>query len=163
MHQLFSRLDAKPNDSHKQENHSVEFFSRISLETLQSRLLDGLYLLFENAKSLHLTLKRCERAGWQRNPLGGSYIGKFLRCLAQGRVEVADPELDEDRLHPVDRAGPYSDECFTFTIRASAILLGDGRDDGHAAVATLTAQPAKKTTLQHCRINPIRFSSPVFA
>src|ERR1700730_7039192 len=61
MHQLFSRLDAKPNDSHKQENHTVEFFRRISLERLQPRLLDDLYLLFEDAKSLHLTSKRCDR------------------------------------------------------------------------------------------------------
>ena len=82
MHQLFSRLDAKPNDSRKKKNHSVEFFSRISLETLQPCLLDGLDLLFEDTESLHMTLKRCDRVGWQRNPLGGSYSAKFLRCLA---------------------------------------------------------------------------------
>ena len=49
MHQLFSRLDAKPNDLREKENHSVEFFSGISLETLQTCLLDGLDLLFEDA------------------------------------------------------------------------------------------------------------------
>ena len=42
-----------------------------------------------------MTLKRCDRVARQRNPLWGSYVGKFLRRVAQGRFEVADPELDQ--------------------------------------------------------------------
>src|ERR1700738_4217682 len=98
MHQLFSRLDAKPNDSRKKKNHSVEFFSRISLETLQPGLLDGLDLLFADTESIHMPLKRRDRVGWQRYPPRDSYIGRFLRCFAQGRFEVPDPELDQDGL-----------------------------------------------------------------
>src|ERR1700752_3862190 len=91
MHELFGCLNAKPNDPHEQENHSVEFFSGISLETLQPCPLDGFDLLFDDAKSLHLTLKRCDRIGWQRNSLGCSHRLEFLRRFAQDRVEVATP------------------------------------------------------------------------
>jgi hypothetical protein len=65
----------------------------------------------------------------------------------QDGVEVAHTELDQDRLHPIDRAGPLFDQSFTLTMRTSAILFRHGRDDCHAAVAALTAQPAKKTAL----------------
>jgi hypothetical protein len=46
---------------------------------------------------------------------------------------------------------------------AFGIFFCYGRHDGHAAVARLTAQPAKKATTQHRRIDPIRFCPPVFA
>ena len=162
MHQLFSRFDAKSNDPHEQKNHGVGFVSRISLETLQACLLDGFDLLLSDAQTLHVTSKRCDCVGWQSNPLGCSHGDEFLRCFAQHWVEVAHSELDQDRLHPVNRAGSCSDQRFSFPMRASAILFLHGRDDGHAAVTTLTTQPAKKATLQYGRIDPIRLNPPVF-
>src|ERR1700739_707373 len=128
MHELFGCLNAKPNDPHEQENHSVEFFSGISLETLQPCPLDGFDLLFDDAKSLHLTLKRCDRIGWQRNSLGCSHRLEFLRRFAQDRVEGAHTKLHQYNIHRIHRAGPLFDRNYTLTMR-------------------LTAQPAKKATL----------------
>jgi hypothetical protein len=65
--------------------------------------------------------------------------------LHLGQLLIA--ELDQDRLHTIGSARPLFDQRFTFTMRTSAILFRYGRDDRHAAVATFTAQPAKKTTL----------------
>jgi hypothetical protein len=48
-------------------------------------------------------------------------------------------------------------------MRAFGVLFRHRRDHRHAAVARLSAQPAKKTTSQHRRIDPIRFGPPVFA
>src|SRR5215472_11885881 len=48
-------------------------------------------------------------------------------------------------------------------MRTLSILFCYGRNDGHAAVATFTAQPPKKATSQHRRIDPIRFCAPVLA
>src|SRR5258707_6134975 len=110
MHQLFGRLDAKPNDSHKQKNHGIHFVSSVSLETLQSCPLDGLDLLFDDAKTLHVTAKCCGCVGGQRNSLGGSDSVQLLARLAQHRVEVTHTELDQDRFHPVDCAGPFLDQ-----------------------------------------------------
>src|SRR5262250_666041 len=96
MHQLLGGLDAKPNDPYKQKNHSIEFFGGVSLEAFQPRPLDGLDLLFDDTKSLHMTSKCCHRVGWQRNPFGRSHRGEVLRRFAQDRVEVAHSELYQD-------------------------------------------------------------------
>jgi hypothetical protein len=85
-----------PNDPRKQKNHGIHFVSGVSLETLQSCLLDGLDLLFDNAKTLHVTAKRCGCVGWQRNSLGGSDGIQLLARLPQYRVEITHTELDGD-------------------------------------------------------------------
>jgi len=107
---LLGRLHAKPNDSHQQKNHGVKSVSGVSFEMLQSCLLDGLNLLVDDAETLHVTAKRCDCVGWQGNPLGGSDSVQFLPGFAQDRVEVAHTELDQDRFHPIDCAGPFVDQ-----------------------------------------------------
>src|SRR6202521_1885975 len=55
------------------------------------------------------------------------------------------------------------DQSLALTMRAFGILFLHGRDNRHGAMATLTTQPTKEAALQHRRIEPIRFSSPMFA
>src|ERR1700719_3431672 len=55
------------------------------------------------------------------------------------------------------------DQSLTLTMRAFGILLLHGRDNCHGAMASLTPYPTKEAALQHRRIEPIRFSSPMFA
>src|SRR5262252_2701262 len=110
MHQLFSCLDAKPDDSHEQKNHGVEFIFGVLLETLQSCLLDSLDLLVNEAKTFDVTPKRGSCIGWQRASLGRSHGVDLLGRSAQDRFEVAYSELRQDRLHTVNRAGSLFDQ-----------------------------------------------------
>jgi hypothetical protein len=110
MYQLFGRLDSKTNNPHEQKNHGVHFVSGVSLETLQSCPLDGLDLLLNDAKTFHVPLKRRSCVGWQRNSLGCSDSVQLLARLTQHWIEVTHTKLDQDRFHPVDRAGPFLDQ-----------------------------------------------------
>src|SRR5271166_6134472 len=55
------------------------------------------------------------------------------------------------------------DQSLALTMRAFGILFLHGRDNCNGAMASLTTQPTKEAALQHRRIEPIRFSSPMFA
>src|SRR5258707_8096598 len=91
MHQLFGRLDAKPNDPHEQKNHGIHFVSGVSLETLQSCPLDGLDLLFDDAKTLHVTAKCCGCVGWQRNSSGVRTASSFSLAFRNTGLKLRTP------------------------------------------------------------------------
>src|SRR3984893_3183867 len=104
MRQLLSGLHAKTNNSHQQKNYGVHFLRGVSLQTLQLCPLDGLDLLFDQMKPLHVTTQRADRVGWQSYPLWGAYRIQFFPRFAQYGVEVTHAELDQDRFHPVAEA-----------------------------------------------------------
>src|SRR5215472_16995198 len=86
---------------------------RSPLSTLPAGIIVPTFLqrsppaLFDDAKTLHVTAKCCGCVGWQRNSLGGSDGVQLLARLPQYRVEVTHTELNQDRFHPVDCAGPF--------------------------------------------------------
>src|ERR1700741_4054886 len=55
------------------------------------------------------------------------------------------------------------DQSLALTMRAFGILFLHGGNNRHGAMATPTTKPTKEAALQHRRIEPIRFSSPMFA
>jgi hypothetical protein len=77
MHQLFRGLQAKPDDSHQQENHGLEFVSKILPEAPQSCFLDNFDLSVDETEVFDVTPKRCSRIGWQRDSLGRSRPSVF--------------------------------------------------------------------------------------
>ena len=110
MHQLFRGLDAKPDNSHQQKNHGVEFVSGVLPEALQSCLLDCFDLLVNEAEMFDVTPKRCSCVGWQRASLGRSHVADLLSRFAQNWFEVAHSELRQNSLHLVNRPGSLFDQ-----------------------------------------------------
>ena len=62
--------------------------------------------------------------------------------FAQGRLEAANAEASEDRLHLVHHPCPPTDQVLPLAVRPPRVLLRDGRNRHHAAMTSLAAQPA---------------------
>src|SRR4051812_49891593 len=101
--------------------------------------------------------------GRQGGPLRRTHRLQALRRGALGRVKAPDAETDQRAFDPVHEPGALADQGLPLAARALGILLVQGRDGHHAAVAWLTAQPTQKGTFEQRGVEPVRFGPPVFA
>src|SRR3954453_22565982 len=85
------------------------------------------------------------------------------RTIACGRSEAPDAEAGQATPHPVDDAGALADQALALPVRAPGVLLREGRDRGHAAVAPLAAQPTQEGTLEQPGVEPVGLGAPVLA
>jgi hypothetical protein len=86
-----------------------------------------------------------------------------FRCFLQRRLEAADAEARQRRLHPVGDAAALSYEARALAVRAFGILLRQRRDGRHAAVAGLAAQPAEEGALEQPGVEPVRLRPAMLA
>ncbi|WP_287307146.1 hypothetical protein [Mesorhizobium sp.] len=88
---------------------------------------------------------------------------KCIGSFAQIGFEGANAEASEDCLDAVDDPCTFADEIVSFTVRTAGLLLIDGWDGCHAAVALLAPQSAKKGAHQQFGIEAIGLGAPMFA
>jgi len=112
----------------------VPLLLRLFFQLRQPRRLDLLDLIAEEAEVRHLTLQLGPGVGRDRTAFRRAHARQILRCVAQFRVEPADAQSHQCRLHPVDAARALADELIMLTVRPFRIFLFDRRDLGHAAV-----------------------------
>src|SRR5207244_11271605 len=97
----------------------------------------------------------------QRSSFGRADAVELVRGLAQVRLEGANAEAGEDRLHAVDEQRPLADQRLSLAARSSHVLLGNRRDRRHAAMALLPPQPPEKGAHQQLRAEAIGLGTPV--
>src|ERR1700693_1780432 len=94
-------------------------------------------------------------------PSGVRTVSSFTLALRSLGLKLRTPNwIKADFMRLTTRVCSWTNPSRS---RAFGILFLHGRDNRHGAMATLTTQPTKEAALQHRRIEPIRFSSPMFA
>src|SRR6516225_8445395 len=99
----------------------------------------------------------------QRSPFRGAEAFKLFLGLAQGRPEGANAQAREDGLRLVHDPRLLGDKILPLAVRPPRVLLLDGRDRYHAAMALLAAQPTEKGAHQEFGIEAIGLRTPMFA
>ena len=79
------------------------------------------------------------------------------------RLEAADAEPRQGTLHPIDDARALADQALALAARAFGVLVLNGRDRHHPAVAALAAQPAQEHPQQHRGVEPVGLRPLVLA
>ncbi|MBA1142372.1 hypothetical protein [Mesorhizobium neociceri] len=114
------------------------------------------------ARPSEITAQLGSASFWQGHTFRRMQSFQFLGCLAQIGFEGANAETSEDCLDAVDDPCTFADEIVSFTVRTAGLLLIDGCDGCHAAVALLAPQPAKKGAHQQFGIEAIGLGTPMF-
>src|SRR5262245_12196260 len=76
-------------------------------------------------------------------------------------IEAANTEARQGRLNAVDDRGVLANEGLALAVGTLGILICEGRNRAHLAVAPLAAQPAKKGALEQLRVKPVGLGAPV--
>ena len=95
----------------------------------------------------------------QGRPLGRMDTVEFVRGLAQRRLEAANAEAGEDRLHAVHKPRLLAHQGLALAADPPRVFLGNRRNPHHTAVALLAAQPAEKGARQQLRVEFAQYSS----
>ena len=93
------------------------------LETLQAGFFDPGDLSFDHCRTRHFAADFIEGVGGYGRTFGRSQHLDLLGRLSKRRVEGANAEPQQGRLHAIDDAGPFCDEIFPFPAWALGILL----------------------------------------
>ena len=133
------------------------------LQPLEARRLELRDLLPHEPQPRHVAAQLGERVRRQRRAFRRAQRRQALRRLAQGRLEAADAQAGQGALHPVHDPGALADQALPLAARALGVLLLEGRDRGHAAVARLAAQPAQEGALEQLGVEPVGLGPPVLA
>jgi hypothetical protein len=102
-----------------------------------------------------------QRVRRQANALRRAQRLQALGCAAQGRLEAAHAQASEGGLDPVDHARALGHQALVLAGWALGILLRERGHRGHAAMATLAAEPAEEGALEQLGIQPVRLGPPV--
>ena len=82
MHKHVRRRDAKAVDAGKQVYHCVQSFLRRLLQPGQTRLLDLVNLITDEAEVRHVALELVERVRWYRRTLRRAHLVNTFRRFA---------------------------------------------------------------------------------
>src|SRR5215212_6276272 len=163
VHEHVRGLDANADHPGQQTDHGLGPRGRSLLEPFDPGLLDLFDLIPHKAQARQIAAQLSQRVGRQGGPLRRTHRLQALRRGAEGRVEAPDAETDQRAFDPVHEPGALADQGLPLAARALGILLVQGRDGRHAAVAWLTTQPAEKRALEQRGVEPVSLGTPVFA
>src|SRR5271166_4885596 len=148
-------LNAEAIDPPQLQNFGVRRLLRRLFQLFQTRRLDLLDLLVDEAQMRHLALEFGQCVGRNGTTFRRSQRHKPLRCLAQFWVEAADSETHQGCFHAIDDTGAFADQLLALTGRAFCVLPLQGWDRCDGAVLLLAAQPTKEGALEKPDIQPI--------
>ena len=128
----------------------------------QAFALDRADLFAHDAKPREMAAQLRPRVCRQRSPFRRAQAVKLFLGLAQGRPEGANAEAREDGLRLVHDPRLLGDKILPLAVRPPRVLLLNGRDRYHAAMALLAAQPTEKGAHQEFGIEAIGLRTPMF-
>jgi hypothetical protein len=159
LHQHIRRLDADADDPRQHPNHRMPASGRRPFQALQPSLLDGVDLLADPSQSGHVASHLIQHVGRNWRLLWSPQCVKLLRRREQSRLEAANAEPDQGRLHAIDDPRAFAHQDFALAAGTPGVFFLERGDRHHFAVTRLAAQPSQKHADEHLSIEPIRLGS----